>query len=47
MKKFVSGLLFGKDTIFNGLVALGIVGAIARWLHLPKRPGQQRHIEQL
>jgi len=36
MKKFVTDLLFGKDTLFNGLVALGIVAAVALGCTCPK-----------
>jgi len=36
MKEFVSGLLFGKDTVVNGLVALGILGTIALGCACPK-----------
>ncbi len=39
MKEFVSRLLFGKDTLFNGLVALGIIGAIALGCTCPKDLG--------
>jgi len=39
MKEFVTGLLFGKDILFNGLVALGIIAAVALGCTCPRDLG--------
>lgn len=36
MKKFVTDVLFGKSTVLNGLVALGIISAVAFGCTCPK-----------